>query len=551
MDEDYYLSYEEDEEAEEEEEDNDMYDNDKYQQAEQHEPEPSAKSTSQLITNESLVAAQKEVLARVMDLLTVKKSQARTLLIHYQWNVDKLVDVYSEKGREILFKTVGLTVFDRRPSLSESRYSLKKKKMSCEICMEDGLQSYTMTTMDCGHCFCNNCWKEHFTVKINEGMSKRIACMAYKCNAICDEDVVKKLVHPEVADKFDRFLAESYVDDNKRVKWCPSTPHCGNAIWKEDDDGEVECSCGHQFCFKCLCESHSPCSCLMWKLWSKKCEDESETLNWITVHTKMCPKCSRPVDRSYGCNLMTCICGQHFCWLCGGATGVSHDMTTIYGHSCGKFKEDKVKQMEMAKRDLERYTHYYHQYRSHKDSSKQEDKLRASVREKAASVSAKKDYVMHKDMTWVTDGADMLLRSRKVLSYTYVFAFYMFGEELFKKEMSDEEREMKKNLFENLQQQLIGYIERLSKTLNQPFESYTSDELNKMKAETINFRDVVKNLCKEMYNCVENDLLGTTPSAYNHKIASYSSDGIEKAIEFGADMVLGSSGRTSMSQQDS
>lgn len=110
---------------------------------------------------------------------------------------------------------------------------------------------------------------------------------------------------------------------------------------------------------------------------------------------------------------------------------------------------------------------------------------------------------------------------------------------------------MKQNLFENLQQQLIGYIERLSKTLNQPFESYTSDELNKMKAETINFRDVVKNLCKEMYNCVENDLLGTTPSAYNHKIASYSSDGIEKAIEFGADMVLGSSGRTSMSQQDS
>ncbi len=24
--------------------------------------------------------------------------------------------------------------------------------------------------------------------------------------------------------------ADSYVDDNKRVKWCPSAPHCGNAV---------------------------------------------------------------------------------------------------------------------------------------------------------------------------------------------------------------------------------------------------------------------------------------------------------------------------------
>lgn len=24
--------------------------------------------------------------------------------------------------------------------------------------------------------------------------------------------------------------ADSYVDDNKRVKWCPSVPHCGHAV---------------------------------------------------------------------------------------------------------------------------------------------------------------------------------------------------------------------------------------------------------------------------------------------------------------------------------
>ena len=56
----------------------------------------------------------------------------------------------------------------------------------------------------------------------------------------------------------------------------------------EDDElCEVECSCGVQFCFSCLSEAHSPCSCLMWELWAKKCRDEIETFNWITSYKTM------------------------------------------------------------------------------------------------------------------------------------------------------------------------------------------------------------------------------------------------------------------------
>lgn len=143
--------------------------------------------------------------------------------------------------------------------------------------------------------------------------------MAHKCNSICDEAVVRTLLgrkHPDMAEKYERFLLESYIEDNKRVKWCPSTPHCGNAIRVEGDKlCEVECSCGDQFCFNCLSEAHSPCSCLMWELWEKKCRDESETVNWITVHTKTCPKCHKPVEKNGGCNLVSCICGQAFWWV--------------------------------------------------------------------------------------------------------------------------------------------------------------------------------------------------------------------------------------------
>lgn len=165
-------------------------------------------------------------------------------------------------------------------------------------------------------CDCALGWTEHFIVKINDGQSRRIKCMALKCNVVCDEAKIRCLVSARdsnIADKFERFLLESYIDDNRRVKWCPSVPHCGNAIQVEADElCEVECACGFQFCFSCSSVAHSPCSCLMWELWSKKFEVESLSLNWISSHTKPCPKCCKPIEKNGGCNMVRCKCGITF-----------------------------------------------------------------------------------------------------------------------------------------------------------------------------------------------------------------------------------------------
>uniref|UniRef100_A0A1J3CD46 RBR-type E3 ubiquitin transferase n=1 Tax=Noccaea caerulescens TaxID=107243 RepID=A0A1J3CD46_NOCCA len=495
-------------------------------------PTSSKKSSTQVITQESLLAAQREDLQRVVELLSVKEHHARTLLIHYQWDVEKLFAVFVEKGKESLFSAAGVTVYDYRQFGNSS--SSHSSNLTCDVCIED-VPGDQMTRMDCGHCFCNSCWAEHFAVQINEGQSKRIRCMAHKCNAICDEDVVRNLVsksRPDLAKKFDRFLVESYIEDNKMVKWCPSTPHCGNAIRAEDDKlCEVECSCGLQFCFSCLSQAHSPCSCLMWELWRKKCRDESETVNWITVHTKLCPKCCKPVEKNGGCNLVRCICGQCFCWLCGGATGVSHTYRSIAGHSCGRYKDDKEKQMERAKRDLNRYMHYHVRYKAHMDSSKLEGKLRDTMLEKVSKSEQKELKV--KDFSWVTNGLNRLFRSRRILSYSYAFAYYMFGEELFKDEMSPKEREIKKNLFEDQQQQLDGNVEKLSQFLEEPFDEFSDDKVTEIRIQIINLSVVVDSLCKKMYECIENELLGSLQCGI-HNIAPYSSKGIEQAAEFHA-----------------
>ncbi|KAK6115416.1 hypothetical protein DH2020_007685 [Rehmannia glutinosa] len=484
-------------------------------------------SSCKVIRKESLLAAQKDDLQRVMDLLSLKEHHARTLLIHYRWDADKVFMVFVEKGKEQLYAEAGVSVVETN-NLSSSNVS---SKISCEICFEEFPANKT-TTMDCGHCFCNECWTEHFIVKINEGQSRRITCMAHKCYSICNEENIRNLVSardPQLAEKFDRFLLESYIEDNKKVKWCPSVPHCGNAVRVEDDEYcEVECACGLQFCFSCSSEAHSPCSCLMWELWVRKCKDESETVNWITVNTKYCPKCHKPVDKNGGCNLVRCICGQPFCWLCGRPTGTQHNWNGIANHECGRYKEERVQETELARKALWRYTHYFNRYKAHMDSLKAEEKLKEKLRHKMDALESRE--LETKDCSWVSNGFYRLTRSRHILLYSYPFAYFMFGEELFKNEMSKQEQTIKQNLFEDQQQQLETNIERLSMSLEEPFADYPEDKVLEIRMKIINLSAVTDNLCRKLYDCIDNELLGPLQQA-THIIAPYRSNGVERASE--------------------
>ena len=112
-------------------------------------------------------------------------------------------------------------------------------------------------------------------------------------------------------------------------------------------------------------------------MWEDKTTGESETKHWVAANTKPCPKCQSNVEKTSGCNLVTCRCGQvrfkfptptrtrchtatvlsecvddlqHFCWLCGGATGLAHTYSSISGHTCGRYKDEADARIEGAQR---------------------------------------------------------------------------------------------------------------------------------------------------------------------------------------------------------
>ncbi|CAL9158720.1 unnamed protein product [Musa hybrid cultivar] len=478
-------------------------------------------TTASVISAESLLAAQKEVLQNVMSLLLINEQQARSLLIYYRWNVQKVYDSFERKGKEPLFQEAGVVISDDRDlDILGSSTAV----ITCNVCFED-VAVLDATKMDCGHLFCNDCWTQNFIIRIKDG-ERTIRCMDTKCNAICDDVIIRNLVSrkdPCLAERFERFLLESYVEDNDNIKWCPSNPHCGNAIRVDGSNVfEVECICGFQFCFNCSLEAHSPCSCQMWKLWVQKCGDESGNTDWIMVNTKPCPKCNKLVEKNGGCNLVRCRCDQHFCWLCGGACGAEHTWSTITGHTCNSFTQKKEMSLLAAKQRLQRYMHYFNRYMTHADSSKKENTLNENIQRKISESENKNSMI--KDYSWVLDGSRQLLRSRRVLKYTYPLAFYVFGDELFKDKMTPEEKEIKQHLFEDLQQQLETNVERLSMYIEKDFYDFNDEQVIELKYQVVNLNRVVNKFCGQMYKYIEDDLLEPMKHAV-HRIAPYSSGG--------------------------
>lgn len=156
---------------------------------------------------------------------------------------------------------------------------------------------------------------------INDGPDKclKLRCPQASCNVAVGRDMIYELASEPKRNKYDHFLFRSYVENNKKMKWCPA-PTCEYAVSYEPDgvrtNLDVACLCYHSFCWNCGEEAHSPVDCETVKRWILKNNSASDNIAWILTHTKPCPKCKKPIEKIDGCVHMECKCGFKFCWLC-------------------------------------------------------------------------------------------------------------------------------------------------------------------------------------------------------------------------------------------
>eukprot|EP00069_Balaena_mysticetus_P017984 bmy_10990T0 len=268
--------------------------------------------------------------------------------------------------------------------------------MPCQICYLNYPNSNKyFTGLECGHKFCMQCWSEYLTTKImEEGMGQCLDPYT---------DINRRLItDSKVKLKYQHLITNSFVECNRLLKWCPA-PDCHHVVKVQYPDAKpVRCKCGRQFCFNCGENWHDPVKCKWLKKWIKKCDDDSETSNWIAANTKECPKCHVTIEKDGGCNHMVCRnqnCKAEFCW-----------------------------------------------------SLRFEHKLYAQVKQKM-------EEMQQHNMSWIEvqflkKAVDVLCQCRATLMYTYVFAFYLKKNNqsiIFENNQAD---------LENATEVLSGYLER-------------------------------------------------------------------------------------------
>jgi ariadne-1 len=481
----------------------------------------------QMLNTSAIKTLMKQRMSSITDVLEVPPSVAQPLLRRHKWAKDRLLESYMVDSDKEL-KESGVFFRSNRSSElklnqtntdnSNNKSNKRSNLHTCNICMDDDFTSDDMLAMPCGHEFCIDCWSGQIRAKLDGGPISILAtCPWEKCTELVTEEEVAKAA-PDLLPKFEEYQLRNFVELNGTSRWCPG-PGCdriaaitgSNTSLCDVDSIVATCDkCSTSFCLKCGSEPHPPLLCEALNTWKEKCLNESETANWILANTKPCPRCRSRIEKNQGCNHMTCQqCRYDFCWICSGEWK-DHGTNTGGYYNCNKYenKDDSTDQSDAAKakRELDRYLHYYKRYHAHDQAQEFSMKQLKETENKMMQLQESRTNATWSDVEFLKTANQQLVECRRVLKFTYAFAYYMTTpikkseipvvEETPPLTKEEELKAMQKRRFECHQEMLERFTENLSEMVEKNLREID-------RTEVVNQTRVVKNFMKKILEYVE------------------------------------------------
>lgn len=460
---------------------------------------------------EELYPEMARQISDVQEVLGISSAAVSVLMRQHKWLKDRLLQAYMDDDEKILTKA---GVYHRCRDTKEA----PKNEPTCEICYDDVEDSEKMA-MPCGHAFCRDCWSDFCVNAIQEEgpTCVCVTCPHAGCSEVVTEDEICQILavattakdddpNKKLLQKYKNYQLRSFIESNPLTRWCPGKgcdriAFAGSqSVVENSEVAVVACNkCDTSFCLVCGQEPHAPVRCKDLTRWIEKCHDESETANWIMTNTKRCPKCASRIEKNSGCNHITCQqCKHHFCWVCLGDWGDHGENTGGY-YNCNKFKDGGEKSgppataEERAKRDLERYLHYYRRYHGHQEG---ESFARKQLQETESRMVTLQEYSESNASKWsdvefLQTANEQLVKCRHVLKYTYVFGYYL--DPLTTSKIQQER-------FEYQQEMLERFTESLSEMSEKP-----PSEIE--RTSVVNQTRVVDRFMKKILEYIEEDML--------------------------------------------
>lgn len=460
-----------------------------------------------MLPAEDLKPIMDENVQEVVEVLGAPPSAAAVLMREHKWAKERLFQSFFDNPEKVQKKcgvlarchSVGDDGGGKKKAASSNRRTRasQSKMRHCEVCMdEDGFDPSEMIGMPCGHEFCETCWYGFVANALEKGpQCVRETCPQAGCNEVITEEEVGRAA-PDLLPKFQSYQLKSFVETFGMTRWCPG-PGCEQVAFAAgsggvfaDAGGVAKCDkCDCQFCLKCGEEPHAPITCKDLAMWQEKCRNESETANWILANTKPCPKCGSRIEKNQGCNHMTCSgCKHHFCWICMG-DWAQHGANTGGYYKCNKFDpsaddgDTDQSDAAKAKRELDRYLHYYKRFHGHTQARTFAKKSLKETEARMILLQEQNSDTVWTDVEFLKTANEQLVECRKVLAYTYVYAFYLIDID-------------KRRRFEYHQEMLERFTENLSELSEKPLQ-----EMN--RTEVVNQTRVVDRFMKNVLKYVD------------------------------------------------
>ena len=214
----------------------------------------------------------------------------------------------------------------------------------CMICTGEITMNNDLVTLKCCNTsICKDCITATISTKVNDGLTY-IPCPNPNCTKALQRDfIVSHIMDDEILLKYERFRLNAEGDDSQKT--CPNCCYITKShlpVFKAKkqkaltpDEYNITCSvCDFQWCFNCHSPWHEGISCRLYR------EGDKQFMKWTkgrkvgyTPNCQRCPKCKVYIERSTGCDSMTCNrCHANFCYKCGGTFSGFPGLGNHYKH---------------------------------------------------------------------------------------------------------------------------------------------------------------------------------------------------------------------------
>ena len=220
--------------------------------------------------------------------------------------------------------------------------------VECIVCYDSSGSTYGFSARRkcCKRPVCRACMVNIVHVKIGEGII-HMACPNPECDApMARKEIMECLGdNHELKERYERMKLEVEGDGSKKT--CPNcsfiTEHSLPSRMKRrvhESDLKITCvKCSHEWCYDCQAPWHTGITCKRYRKGNKEFQKWTKSRSGAGVaNCQKCPLCRVYIQRSTGCDNMTCNrCDTHFCYKCGGrfleipGLGDHHTRTSVLG----------------------------------------------------------------------------------------------------------------------------------------------------------------------------------------------------------------------------